>query len=66
MKTLSLIFAGLGVLTVVIAFIGRFHGAPSVTIFGVHSAASHIIIIGNTLLLIAIFLGQLKPPDKKP
>jgi len=65
MKTASLVFAVLGVLVVVLAFIGRFLGAPTVTIFGVKSAATSLIVIGNTLLLIALFLNQWKPPEKK-
>ena len=66
MRIPSLIFVGLGILVVVFAFIGRFHGAPTVTILGIKSAAANVIIIGNTLLLIGLFLGQLKPPEKKP
>lgn len=65
MRVASLIFAVLGILVVILAFIGRFHGPPTVTILGIKSAATNLLVLANTLLLIALFLGQWKPPEKK-
>lgn len=65
MKIVSVVCGVLGILVAIVAFIGRFHGPPTVTIFGIHSAATHVLVIANSLLLIGIFLGQLRPPDKK-
>lgn len=66
MKILSLICGTLGILVVIVAVVGRFHGPPSVTIFGIQSSATHVLVAGNALLLIGLFLHQLKPCEKKP
>ena len=68
MRILSWIIGALGILVVVFALVGRFHGPPSILIPGtnIESSASHVILVGDTLLLIAIFLGTLRPTDKRP
>jgi hypothetical membrane protein len=64
MRIGSVICGLLGILVVIIAVIGRVQVGPTVKIFGAPS--THLVVAGNTLLLIGIFLGQLRPPDKKP
>ncbi|MCX7886985.1 MAG: hypothetical protein N3B01_07005 [Verrucomicrobiae bacterium] len=65
MKMASFVFGVLGFLLVLLAVFGRFHHEPTVTILDVPFAASSVLLGANTLLLIAILLGQWKLPEKK-
>jgi hypothetical protein len=66
-EVLSLIAGVLGVLVILAAVIGRFHGGPTMTfpVVGTHTGAT-VLLVGNTLLLIGIFLLalNLQPKDK--
>jgi hypothetical protein len=67
MKTLALLAGVLGVLASLAALIGRFRGPPTVTfpVLGQHTASA-VLLVGNTLLLIGVFLLALRsrPKDK--
>ena len=65
MKALSLIAGVLGALVILAALIGRFHGAPTVTfpVLGRHTASA-VLLIGNTLLVIGVFLLALNLQPK--
>lgn len=71
MKKVPLIVGVLGLLVILAAFVGRFHGAQTVTIGNAHVAASSLLLVGNTLLLVAILMGVLnlqkqQEPPKPP
>ena len=61
-KTLALVAGVIGVLVILAAVIARFHGAPTIALplLGKHTASA-TLIVGNTLLLIGIFLLGLSP-----
>jgi hypothetical protein len=65
---LSSLAAVLGVLAVLAGVVGRFWGAgPSVTIpflGGAHNALT-LLVVGNTLLLVAIYLAVAVCPRKQ-
>jgi hypothetical protein len=65
MKSVSWFAAALGILIILVAIVGRFHGAPSVTLFGSRHTATTFLLAGNTLLLLAIFLAAAFPPPKQ-
>lgn len=65
MKSVSLLVGALGILAALVGVIGRFKGAPSISICTYHFAASSAILVGNTLLVAAILLRLLGMPDKK-
>jgi hypothetical protein len=52
---MSGIVGGLGVLVIVAAAILRVSMGQGITIMGVHTCASHMLIVANTLILLAIF-----------
>jgi hypothetical protein len=55
MKHLSLVCGGLGVLVVVVTVVMRLSAGPTHMVFGMMPAA-HALIVGNTMLLVALFL----------
>lgn len=57
MKKASLVVAVLGLVAILLAVYGRFHGAPTVTIMGCAHTASTMVLAGQTLFLIAIFIA---------
>ena len=57
MKALSMIAAAAGVLVILLAVVGRFHGAPTVTIMGSCHTAGTFLMLGNSLLLLAVLLS---------
>ena len=65
MKFVSWVVAALGLLTVLVGVVGRFRGTPLVWVFGHAHTASSMLLVGNTLLLIAIFLAIACPPSKQ-
>ena len=65
MKIVSWIVGALGLLTVLGGVIGRFKGPPLVWVLGHAHTASSMLLVGNTLLLIAIFLAIACPPSKQ-
>jgi hypothetical protein len=64
MKIVSWVVAALGLLMVLVSVVGRFHGPPTVTLLGSTHFASSVLLVGNTLLLAAIFLAVACPPPK--
>ena len=73
MRSLSFACGVLGVLVVAVAVVGRLLAGPTKMFFGV-IPFSHALIVGNTLLLLAVFLKGCcqcsgrkdSPPDKTP
>ena len=45
----------LGVLVVVLAVILRLRMGQDILLFGVHTCASHLLLVANTLILLALF-----------
>jgi hypothetical protein len=56
MRYISWVIGGLGILVAIYAVVGRFHGPPTINVFGIPSSATHVLVIANTLLLLALFL----------
>ena len=54
-SSMSGIVGGLGVLVIVAAAILRVSMGQGITIMGIHTCASHMLIVANTLILLAIF-----------
>jgi len=46
---------GLGVLVLVVAAILRLRMGQNIHVMGIHTCASHLILVANTLILIALF-----------
>ena len=65
MKTASIIGGIAGLLVVLVAVIGRFHGAPTVTLMGYKFDASSVLLAGNTVLVTAAWMGMLSLLDTK-
>ena len=65
MKIASLIAGAVGLLVIVLAFYGRFHGAPTITFQGKIFSASGFLLTGNALLVIGVFLSVLDSQNKK-
>jgi len=49
------IVGGLGVLVVILAAILRLLMGRDIHLLGIHTCASHLLIVANTLILLAIF-----------
>lgn len=64
MKIVPLIVGALGLVAIVLAFIGRFHAAQTITVGQTHVAASSVLLVGNSLLLIGLFLSVLNLQNK--
>ena len=56
-KMISWIVGAVGVLLILFAVYGRFHGAPTIRILGHDHAASAFLLIGNAVLLIGLYAG---------
>jgi len=54
-SSMSGIVGGLGVVVIVAAAILRVRMGQGITILGIHTCASHLLIVANTLILLAIF-----------
>ena len=65
MKIASLLAGALGLLVIVLAFYGRFHEAPTITFRGDVFSASGLLLAGNALLVIGVFLSVLGLQSKK-
>ena len=57
MKGLSSLLGFAGVVVIVAAAYGRFHAADTITVSGHSFAAGTILLVGNTLLVLAVWLG---------
>ncbi len=57
MKATSFIVGIIGILVLIAAMYGKFHAASTLYFMGKYFAASTVLTVGNSLLLIAIFLG---------
>lgn len=55
----------LGVLVAVAAAILRVKMGQDIYLFGVHTCASHILIVANTLILLALFFRCQGTPEQK-
>jgi len=66
MKLVSQVLAVIGAIAVLLAVYGRFHGAPTITLQGRHFAAGSLLLVGNTILLLGVFLALLSKQDRKP
>ena len=56
-RLISRIIGAVGVLLILFAVYGRFHGAPTIRILGHDHAASVFLLIGNAVLLIGLYAG---------
>jgi len=54
-SSMSGIVGGLGVVVIVAAAILRVRMGQGITILGIQTCASHMLIVANTLILLAIF-----------
>ena len=54
-SSMSGIVGGLGVVVIVVAAILRVRMGQGITVMGIHTCASHLLIVANTLILLAIF-----------
>ena len=64
MKYLSLAAGALGILMLLVAFLGRFIGAPEFFLLGQAFAARTFVDLANTLLLVGIFMRLLSTKQK--
>ncbi len=64
MKYLSLAAGGLGVLVLLVGFLGRFIGAPEIFLLGQAFSAISFVVLANTLLLVGIFVHLLRTEQK--
>ncbi len=64
MKVVSFVAGVVGLLVVVLAFVGRFHGPATVTVLGTTHHASTLILLGNTVLLCACWLALMGRKEK--
>lgn len=55
-----------GVLLILVAVFGRFHGPPTITVFSHQFSAASVLLMGNTVLLLAVFLALLNMQANKP
>ena len=65
MKILSWVLGVLGVLVLLGALYGRFHYDPTVVIAGQKYAASSVVLVGDSLLLLGVFLGIVELQTRK-
>jgi len=65
MKCASRVVASLGVFVFLLAIIVRFLAGRSISLLGVTTDASHLVLGANTLLLIALLLRTQDTPEKK-
>ncbi len=54
-SSMSGIVGGLGVVVIVAAAFLRVRMGQEITVMGIHTCASHMLIVANTLILLAIF-----------
>ena len=54
-SSMSGFVGGLGVLVIVAAAILRVRMGQDIYVFGIHTCASHLLLVANTLILLAIF-----------
>ncbi len=64
MKYLSLAAGALGILMLLVGFLGRFIGAPEFFLFGQAYAARTFVDLANNLLHFGIFLNLLSTEPK--
>jgi hypothetical protein len=64
MKYLSLAAGALGILMLLVGFLGRFIGAPEIFLFGQAFAARTFVDFATTLLLVGIFVHLLSTEPK--
>lgn len=65
MKILSWLVSVLGILVLLAAVYGRFHSAPSIALAGYSFAARSVILAGNSILLVGLWLGLVDLQTKK-
>lgn len=66
MKIVSQLVGLAGALVVVLAVFGRFHGPSTMTVLGHTFSAASVLLMGNTLLVLAVFLMLLNMQRQKP
>jgi len=64
MKYLSLAAGALGILMLLVGFLGRFIGAPEIFLFGQAFAARTFVDFATNLLLVGIFVHLLRTEQK--
>ena len=64
MQYLSLAAGALGILMLLVGFLGRFIGAPEIFLFGQAFAARTFVDFATTLLLVGIFVHLLRTEQK--
>ena len=62
MKAVFWIAGVVGLLVVLFAVIGRFHGPATVTVLGRLFEAKSLLLVGNTILLVGLYFGLLGKP----
>ena len=65
MKVVSWVAAVVGMLVVLIAFYARYHGEQTISVLGTQSAAGSALLVGNTILLLAILFVVLDLQGKR-
>ena len=65
MKTVSQLVGAVGVLVILMAIYGRFHGAPTVALFGHLFHGSSVLLMGTAILVFGVFLAVLGLQEKK-
>lgn len=65
MKTASWIVAAVGLLTILAGVYGRFHGAQTLTVGSWLLAPATFLLLGNTFLVLAVFLAVACPERKQ-
>jgi len=55
-----------GAVVVVLAVFGRFHGPVTMTVLGHTFSAASVLLMGNTLLVLGVFLALLNMQRQKP
>ena len=65
MKTASQIVGVVGILVILMAIYGRFHGAPTVALHGHLFAGASVLLMGTAILVIGLFLAVLGLQEKK-
>ena len=59
------IVGGLGVLVLMLAMILRVQMGQGIHLLGIHTCASHLILVANTLILLALFFRHQGKSEQK-
>ncbi len=65
MKLVAKMLGVLGILVAIVAVVGRFYNKPTVTLLGHSFAAGSILLVANTLLLLAVLVACLKCEEER-